>query len=63
MMILILNDIKFFNKQNLSFYKNRIYYNIDNIRINGIIYKNNKNMTENDDKYNIFLDKDFLIIK
>ncbi len=61
-MILILNDIKFFNKQNLSFYKNRIYYNIDNIRINGLYIKIKKNMTENDDKYNIFLDKDFLII-
>lgn len=61
-MILILNDIKNFNKENLSFYKNRIYYSIDNIRVNGLYIKVKKNITESDDKYNIFLDKSFLII-
>ena len=61
-MNIILNDIKYLNIDNISFYKKRIYYNIDNIRINGLFIKINKNIIENDNKYKIYLDKDILLI-
>ena len=35
-MKLILNDINYLCLKDINFYKDRIYYNINNIRINGL---------------------------
>ena len=61
-MKLILNDIKYLNLKWISFYKERIYYHINNICINGLYIKINKNMIDNKDKYIINLDNDILKI-
>lgn len=61
-MKLILNDIKYLCLQNIKIHKNRIYYDIDNIRINGLYIKIIKNMNNLNNKYKVFLDKDILII-
>ena len=61
-MIIIFNDVKYLNINNISFYKNRIYYNIGNIRINGLYIQIKKNIIEKGNKYKILLDKDILIV-
>ena len=38
-MKLILNDIKYLSLKDIVFYKDRIYYHIKNIRINGLYFK------------------------
>lgn len=59
-MKLILNDIKYLNLKWISFYKERIYYHMDNIRMNGLYIKVTKRMEENKDKYKVYLSKDFI---
>lgn len=61
-MKLILNDIKYLNLKWISFYKERIYYHIDNIRVSGLYFKINKNMKEDKDKYKykVYLSDDFI---
>ena len=59
-MRLVLNDIKYLCLDNISFYKDRIHYDIQNIRLNGIYIKFNKKMILNDNKYIVYLNKDIL---
>ena len=59
-MKLILNDIKYLNLKWISFYKERIYYRIDNICINGLYIKVTKKMEKNKDKYKVYLSNDFI---
>tara|TARA_B100001094_G_scaffold5855_1_gene5229 strand:- start:5129 stop:5512 length:384 start_codon:yes stop_codon:yes gene_type:complete len=59
-MKLILNDIKYLSLKDINFYKDRIYYHINNIRINGLYFKINKNMIETDNKYKVYLTKDII---
>lgn len=59
-MKLILNDINYLCLQDINFYKDRIYYNINNIRVNGLYFKVAKNMIELDDKYKVFLTDDII---
>ena len=59
-MRLVLNDIKYLSLDNISFYKDRIYYDIKNIKLNGIYIKFNKKMILNDNKYIVYLNKDIL---
>ena len=59
-MKLILNDIKYLSLKDIVFYKDRIYYHINNIRINGIYFKITKKMMEYDDKYKVYLSNDFI---
>ena len=61
-MKLILNDIKYLNLKCVSFYKERIYYHINNIRMNGLYFKINKKMEENKDKYKVYLSTDFITL-
>ena len=59
-MRLVLNDIKYLCLDNISFYKDRIHYDIQNIKLNGIYIKFNKKMILNDNKYIVYLNKDIL---
>lgn len=59
-MKLILNDIKYLNLEWISFYKERIYYHINNIRMNGLYFKITKNMIDYKDKYKVYLSDDFI---
>ena len=59
-MKLILNDIKYLCLQDINFYKDRIYYTINNIRISGLYFKITKKMIEYDDKYKVYLSNDFI---
>jgi len=59
-MKLILNDINYLCLQDINFYKDRIYYNINNIRVNGLYFKVAKNMIELDDKYKVCLTDDII---
>jgi|TARA_B110000902_G_C14258903_1_gene569009 hypothetical protein len=61
-MKIILNDIKYLSLKDINFYKDRIYYNInDNIRVNGLFIKTKKNMIiDTNDKYRIVLNKEIL---
>ena len=55
-MKLILNDIKDLSLEHINIYKNRIYYEINNIRFNGLFIRINKNMIQKNNKYIIQLD-------
>ena len=55
-MKLILNDIKYLSLEHINIYKNRIYYEINNIRFNGLFIRINKNMIQKNNKYIIQLD-------
>ena len=59
-MKLILNDIKYLSLKDINFYKDRIYYQINNIRTNGLYFKITKNMIETDNKYKVYLTKDII---
>lgn len=59
-MKLILNDINYLCLQDINFYKDRIYYNINNIRVNGLYFKISKNMIDLDDKYKVCLTDDII---
>ena len=61
-MKLILNDIKHISLKNISFYKKRIYYNINDIRIDGLYFKINKNMVVKDNKYKVYITKDIFLL-
>ena len=61
-MKLILNDIKYLSLKDINFYKDRIYYNINDIRINGLYLKVTKNMIETGDKYKVFLTEDINLL-
>lgn len=59
-MKLILNDINYLSLKDIYFYKDRIYYTINNIRISGLYFKITKKMIEYDDKYKVYLSNDFI---
>ena len=59
-MKVILNDIKYVSLKDIKFYKDRIYYEINDIRVNGLFFKIKKNMILNDNKYTVMLDPDIL---
>jgi len=59
-MRLVLNDIKYLCLDNISFYKDRIYYDIQNIKLNGLYIKITKKMILNDNKYIVYLNKDII---
>ena len=59
-MKIILNDIKYLSLKDINFYKDRIYYHINEIRINGLYIKISKNMVKKDDKYIVYLNKNML---
>jgi hypothetical protein len=61
-MKLILNDIKYLSLKDINFYKDRIYYQINNIRTNGLYFKIIKNMIETDNKYKVYLTKDINLL-
>jgi hypothetical protein len=54
-MKLVLNDIKYLVLDNIYFYNDRIYYNINDFKMNGLYIKILKNMNENKDKYIVYL--------
>ena len=55
--ILILNDLKYLLLSNIEVFKDRIYYNIGSIKINGIYLKSNKYMIKNKTNYIVRLDE------
>jgi hypothetical protein len=59
-MKVILNDIKYVSLKDIQFYKDRIFYEINDIRLNGLFFKIKKNMILNDNKYTVMLDPDIL---
>lgn len=61
-MKLILNDINYLSLKDICFYKERIYYHIKNIRVNGLYFKVAKNMIEYEDKYRVYLSNDFILL-
>ena len=61
-MKLILNDIKYLSLKDIKFYKNRFYYHINDIHINGLYFKIIKNMDDNKEKYRVYLDKDINLL-
>jgi len=56
-MKLILNDLKYLLLSNIEVFKDRIYYNIGSIKINGIYLKSNKYMIKNKTNYIVRLDE------
>ena len=61
-MKLILNDIKYLSLKDISFYKNRINYQIQNFKMNGLYIKIKKKMIENDNKYIVYLTEDIILL-
>ena len=61
-MKIILNDIKDLSIENMHVYKNRIYYEIENIRINGLFIRVDKNMIFKNNKYVVKLNKNIEIL-
>ena len=59
-MLLILNDIKYINYKNIILYKGKFYYRLNDIKLNGIYFKQSKNITDIYNKYRVFLDKNIL---
>jgi hypothetical protein len=59
-MLLILNDIKYINYKNIILYKDKFYYRLNDIKLNGIYFKQSKNITDIYNKYRVFLDKNIL---
>ena len=61
-MKIILNDIKYLSLKDISFYKNKINYHINNFKMNGLYIKIKKNMIEKDDKYIVYLTEDIILL-
>lgn len=59
-MLLILNDIKYINYKNILLYKDKFYYRLNDIKLNGIYFKQKKDITDTSTKYRVSLDKDIL---
>ena len=59
-MKVILNDIKYVSLKDIKFYKDRIFYEIKDVRVNGLFFKIEKNMILNDNKYTVILNPDIL---
>jgi hypothetical protein len=59
-MKLILNDIKYLSLKDIYFYRDRIYYHINDIKMNGLYFKITKNMVENNNKYTVYLNESIL---
>ena len=59
-MKVILNDIKYVSLKDIKFYKDRIFYEINDIRVNGLFFKIKKNMILTDNKYIVNLNPDIL---
>ena len=53
-MKLVLNDINDISLSNISIYKNRIFYWINDIKLNGVYFGFQKNMILNEDRYTIY---------
>jgi hypothetical protein len=43
-MKVILNDIKYVSLKDIKFYKDRIFYEIKDVRVNGLFFKIEKNI-------------------
>ena len=50
-MKLVLNNINDISLSNISIYKNRIFYWIDDIKLNGLCFAWQKNMIQNETRY------------
>jgi len=61
-MKIILNDIKYLSLKDISFYKNKINYHINNFKMNGLYIKIKKNMIEKGDKYIVYLTEDIILL-
>jgi hypothetical protein len=59
-MKVILNDIRYVSLKDIKFYKDRIFYEINDIRVNGLFFKIKKNMILTDNKYIVNLNPDIL---
>ena len=53
-MKLVLNNINDISLSNISIYKNRIFYWINDIKLNGVYFGFQKNMILNEDRYTIY---------
>ena len=59
-MLLILNDIKYINYKNILLYKDKFYYRLNDIKLNGIYFKQKKHINNTSNKYRVYLDKNIL---